>query len=188
MNKESVNATHYEAIPTRMKNGSHEPRVNAVIETPKNSRHKYALNNEYGIIAFHEVMPDSMQWPYDYGFIPQTIAPDGDPLDALVITDNGLFPGCLIEVRLIGAVLETKDGTDNHRTIGVPLPSAGAPRMTDTVYETTDLPPTLLDEILNFLKTYSERQGHKIEQKGVVSAAEAMKLVKQSRKEYKKCR
>ena len=188
MSKKTINATHYEAIPTRMKNGNSEPRVNAVIETPKHSRHKYALNNDFGIIAFHEVMPDSMEWPYDYGFIPRTIAPDGDPLDVLVITDNGLFSGCLIEVRLIGAVLESKDGTDNHRTIGVPLPSPGAPRMTDTVYETRDLPPSELDKILNFLKTYSERQGHNIDQKGVVSAAEAMKLVKRSRKEYKKSR
>ncbi len=184
--KQAINATHYEAIPARVKNGAREPRVNAIIETPKNSRHKYALKNEYGIIAFHEVMPDSMQWPYDYGFIPQTLAPDDDPLDVLVVTDNGLFPGCLIEVRLIGAVLESKDGTDNHRTLGVPLPSPGAPRMTDSVYETRDLPPTMLDEILNFLKTYSERQGHKVQQKGVVSADEAMQIVKRARKAYKK--
>ena len=185
--KQAVNATHYEAIPARVKSdGTQEPRVNAVIETPKNSRHKYALKNEYGIIAFHEVMPDSMQWPYDYGFIPQTLAPDGDPLDVLVVTDNGLFPGCLIEVRLIGAVLESKDGTDNHRTIGVPLPSPGAPRMTDSVREPRDLPPTMLDEILNFLKTYSQRQGHTVDQKGVVGADEAMKLVKRARKAYKK--
>jgi inorganic pyrophosphatase len=188
MSKGPINATHYEAIPTRIKGTAREPRVNAVIETPKNSRHKYALKNEYGIIAFHEVMPDSMQWPYDYGFIPQTLAPDGDPLDVLVITDNGLFPGCLIEVRLIGAVLETKDGTDNHRTIGVPLPSPGATRMTDNVYETKDLPRTMLDEILNFLKTYSERQGHTIEQKGIVNPRAAMALVKQTRKAYKKQR
>lgn len=186
MSKGAINATHYEAIPTRIKNGNDEPRVNAVIETPKNSRHKYALNNKLGIIAFHEVMPDSMQWPYDYGFIPQTAAPDGDPLDVLVITDNGLFSGCLIEVRLIGAVLESKDGTDNHRVLGVPLPSAGAPRMTDTVYDLSELPPTLLDEIMNFLKTYSERQGHHIEQKGVCGPQAAMKLVKQARKQYKK--
>ncbi len=169
-----------------MKNGHHEPRVNAVIETPKNSRNKYALNNEYGIIAFHEVLPDSMQWPYDYGFIPQTLAPDDDPLDVLVITDGGLFSGCLIEVRLIGAVLESKDGTDNHRVIAVPLPSAGAPRMTDSMRELEDLPPTMLDEIRNFLKTYSERQGHTIVEKGVIGAEEAMKLVKHAHKTYKK--
>lgn len=186
MSKQPINATHYEAIPTSMKNGRHEARVNAVIETPKKSRNKYALNNDYGIIAFHEVLPDSMEWPYDYGFIPQTLAPDGDPLDILVITDDGLFSGCLIEVRLIGAILESKDGTDNHRVIGVPLPSDGAPRMTDSIREPSDLPPTMLDQIMHFLKTYSERQGHTIDQKGVVDAEEAMKLVKKTRKVYKK--
>ncbi len=186
MSKQPVNATHYEAIPPRIKNGAQEPRVNAVIETPKHSRHKYALNNEYGIIAFHELMPDSMEWPYDYGFIPQTLAPDGDPLDILVIIENALFSGCLIEVRLIGAVLESKDGIDNHRVLGVPLPSPGAPLMTDDVHEPNQLPPTMLDEILKFLKSYSERQGHKIVQKGVVGAEEAMKLIKSARKAYKK--
>lgn len=186
--KQPVNATHYEAIPTRIKNEHHEPRINAVIETPKDSRHKYALNNQYGIIAFHELMPDSMEWPYDYGFVPQTIAPDGDPLDVLVISGHGLFPGCLIEVRLIGAVLEVKDGTNNHRTLGVPPPSPGAPQATDNIHEPTDLPPGTLDEILTFLRTYSERQGHTIVQKGVVGSEEALKIVKKTRKAYRKQR
>ncbi len=188
MSKTAVNTTHYEAIPTRLKYGNHEPRVHAIIETPKHSRQKFALNARFGIIAFSELMPESMQWPYDYGFIPQTLAPDGDPLDVVVLDDVGLFSGCLIEVRLIGAVLETKNGTDNHRTLGVPLPSSGAPRMTDAVYEPRDLPPTMLDVVVKFLINYSEREGHTIVQKGVVDADEAMKRVKQSRKAYKKQR
>ena len=186
MSKKAVNATNYEAIPPEVEREHGDIHVFAVIETPKNSRHKYALNNDYGIIAFHEIMPDSMEWPYDYGFIPQTLAPDGDPLDILVITEHGLFPGCLIEVRLIGAVMESKDGTNNHRTLAVPLPSAGAPALTDKVHEAHELPEPMLDQILTFLRRYSELQGHQIDQRGVVNAAEAMDVLKRARKAYKK--
>ena len=186
MSKQAVNATHYEAIPAKVKTDNHETHVHAVIETPKNSAQKFALNNQYGIIAFHELMPDGMEWPYDYGFIPQTLAPDGDPLDVLVITEQPLFPGCLIEVRLIGAVLESKDGTINHRTIAVPLPSPGAPAQTDTMRDCSDLPDSMMTRIRQFLKDYSQRQGHRIDQKGVIDAKEAMKILKQSLKAYKK--
>jgi inorganic pyrophosphatase len=106
MAKKAINATHYERIPAY---ASEEKRcagvVNAIIETPKNSPHKYALRNDYGIIAFHEVLPDSMHWPFDYGFVPNTLADDGDPLDILVLCEQKLFPGCFIEVRVIGSAL-----------------------------------------------------------------------------------
>ncbi len=84
------------------------------------------MKAEYGIIAFHDVLPNSLKWPFDYGFIPQTLADDGDPLDILVINKAGLFSGCLIEVRVLGAIRETKDGVENDRLIAVPLPSPGA--------------------------------------------------------------
>jgi Inorganic pyrophosphatase len=87
----------------------------AIIETPKNSAHKYALKNEYGIIAFSEVLPAGMHWPYDYGFVPQTLADDGDPLDILVLTDDALFSGCLIEARVVGSVRLSKNGVENDR-------------------------------------------------------------------------
>lgn len=183
-----VNATHYEAIPPQPKRTHDDARIHAIIETPKHSRHKYALNNEYGIIAFHEVMPDSMQWPYDYGFVPQTLADDGDPLDVLVMTQNGLFSGCMIEVRVLGAVLQTKDGTKNPRLIAVPKPSAGAPQPTDDYHDIFDIPPSMRDDVVAFLKSYSQRQGHEIVQTALIGNDDAMKLVKQKRKAFKKQR
>ena len=90
----TINATHYEEIPIfHEKNDREACIVNAIIETPRGSRHKYALKPEYGIIAFKELMPDGLTWPADYGFIPQTLADDGDPLDIAVITEAGLIPG-----------------------------------------------------------------------------------------------
>ena len=63
--------------------------MNAIIETPKHSCHKYDLVAEYGIIAFSHTLPDKLEWPYDYGFVPQTLAPDGDPIDLLMINKDG---------------------------------------------------------------------------------------------------
>ena len=183
----TINATHYEAIPVSS-NGlkKSDAQVNAVIETPKKSPHKYALNNDYGIIEFKEVLPDSMSWPYDYGFVPHTLAPDGDPLDVLVITENGLFSGCFIQVRVIGAVHETKDGVENDRLVAVPLPSEGAPQVTDNYHELSDVPEAKRNEIVEFLKKYSERQGHKIVVQGVTDSQSAMKIVKRTKKTFDK--
>jgi inorganic pyrophosphatase len=152
MSKKAINATHYELIPTLPNDSkSSDVIVHAIIETSKNSPHKYALKTGYGIIAFSEVLPAGMHWPDDYGFVPQTLADDGDPLDILVLTDDALFSGCLIETRVIGSVRLSKNGVENDRLIAVPLPSEGAPKPTDSYNEIGDLPQALLNEIVDFL-------------------------------------
>lgn len=187
MSKKTINATHYELIPP-FPNGckSSEGIVHAIIETCKNSPHKYALKNEYGIIAFSEVLPAGMRWPYDYGFVPKTLADDGDPLDILVLTDEALFSGCLIETRVIGAVRLTKNGVENDRLIAVPQPSPGAPKPTDAYKEISDLPEALRNEIVDFLISYSERQGNTIDVRAVVGADEARKSIKRTMKAFAK--
>jgi inorganic pyrophosphatase len=185
--KKHLNATHYEEIPPLPRASSKAERiVHAVIETPKHSPHKYALNNDFGIIAFHEQLPGSMRWPFDYGFVPGTLADDGDPLDVLVLTDAGLFSGCFIVVRVLGTVRERKNGIENDRLIAVPLPSPGAPKQTDRYRDIGDLPQPVLEEIVGFLRSYSERQGNAIEVRGVAGAADAMKSVKRTTKAFAK--
>lgn len=180
-----INATRFEEIPTQPdKDGKHI--VHTVIETAKNSPHKYALAGEYGIIQLKEVLPDGMHWPYDYGFVPGTLADDGDPLDMLVITQNGLFSGCLLAVRVIGAVRESKNGVRNDRLIGVPLPSDGAPQAYDAYKDIDDVPKPLLKEIKDFVKTYSQRQGNRIKLAGIVDAKKAMRSVRSAVKAYRK--
>ena len=184
-----INATHYDRIPaypSAAKKRRHI--VNAVIETPKRSCHKFALDPEYGIIAFKELLPKTLEWPYDFGFIPQTLAPDGDPLDLILINDHGLFSGCLIKARILGAIRETKDGTENDRLIGVPLPSPGAPSPTDDYKKLSDVPANILQEITGFLVDYSAREGHKVEIKTISDADAAFKTVKATRKAFKKGR
>lgn len=182
-----INATHFDRIPAFPRKGKPKDHiVNAIIETPKGSCQKYALSPDYGVIAFHHVLPHGLEWPYDYGFIPQTIAPDTDPLDVLLINENGLFSGCLIEARIIGAIRECKEDIENDRLIGVPLPSPGAPMPTDNYHDIKDIPKQTLDEIQKFLVEYPRGEGEEVRIRSVVGIAGAMKSIKRYRKVYEK--
>lgn len=186
MRKKVINATRFDFLPAYPAHGKREHIVNAVIETPQGSCHKYALEPELGIIAFHRVLPSDLHWPYDYGFVPHTLAADGDPLDLLVMSDEPLFSGCLIAVRVLGSVREQKDGVENDRIIGVPLPSAGAPKPTDAYRDITDLPRSELERIKAFLLDYSRREGNVTTINGVAGAREAMVAVKSCAKAFKR--
>jgi len=187
MGKQAVNATHYEcieAVPGRHK--LKDRIVNAIIETPKGSYHKYALEPAYGTIAFQAVLPDGLRWPYDFGFVPQTLAPDGDPVDMLLLTEHGLPFGCLIETRVLGVVREVKDDVENDRLIGAPRPSPGAPQATDAYRDLGDIPADRIAEITDFLAKYSRDQGHAIRIRAVDDGREAMKTISRCRKVFKK--
>ena len=183
----SINATHFEDIPPSPKKKAKHV-VHAIIETAKNSPHKYSLAGDYGIIQLKEVLPDGMHWPYDYGFVPGTLADDGDPLDLLVITQNGLFSGCFLKARVVGAIREHKNGVRNDRLIAVPLPSDGAPQVYDAFKDIDDVPKPLLEEIQDFVKTYSRRQGNKVKLAGVVGAKAAMRSVEKTARAFHKDR
>ncbi len=186
MSKPQINATHYDRIPVRPDGKPKKAVVNMVVETPKNSCQKFALNPEYGMIAFHSLLPKSLEWPYDYGFVPQTIAPDKDPLDLLIINEKGLFSGCLIQARVIDAIREAKDNTENDRLIGVPLPSPGAPLPTDAYKNITDVPAGDLYRIKQFLVDYSASQGHTINIKKVIGRKKALALIESANKKFVK--
>src|SRR5690242_14418380 len=75
-----------------------------VAETPKGSRNKYAYDDEHGIFRLRKVLPAGMSFPYEFGFVPATLAADGDPIDVLVLMDQPAFPGCVLSCRLIGVI------------------------------------------------------------------------------------
>jgi inorganic pyrophosphatase len=80
-----------------------------IIETPKGSRNKFAFDPDEKTFALKKVLPAGMVFPYDFGFVPSTLAEDGDPIDVLVLMDEPAFPGCVVKVRLIG-VIEGEQG------------------------------------------------------------------------------
>src|SRR6185437_5200690 len=97
--------------------------VTVVIETPKGNRNKFKYDEKRGVFKLNGVLPVGSSFPYDFGFIPSTKAPDGDPIDVLVLMDESAFPGCIIDARLIGVIEaeQTEEGktTRNDRLIAV---------------------------------------------------------------------
>ncbi|WP_456471122.1 inorganic diphosphatase, partial [Caminibacter sp.] len=87
---------------SKIKPGNNPDKVNALIEIPVGSNIKYEIDKESGAVVFDRIMYSSYHYPANYGFVPNTLAKDGDPADILVLTDYALVPGCVIAVRLIG--------------------------------------------------------------------------------------
>lgn len=126
-----------------------------VVEIPRGSRNKYEYDPETGRFFLDRMLFSSVHYPADYGFVPQTLARDGDPIDALVLVGEATFPGCVIEVRAVG-VFEMRDekGPD-EKILCVPLhdPQWNHIRTLDGV------PPHLLREIEHFFEVYKDLEG-----------------------------
>src|SRR6202050_5222491 len=88
--------------------------IQVIIETPKGSRNKYAFDPEQKIFQLMKVLPAGMAFPYDFGFIPSTLADDGDPVDVLVLVDEPGFPGCLLKCRIVG-IIQGQQGTKKKK-------------------------------------------------------------------------
>jgi inorganic pyrophosphatase len=153
--------------------------INAIIETPKGSRNKYAYDHETEMFALKKALPAGMIFPFDFGFIPSTIAQDGDPMDILVLTDAPTFPGCIVKCKIIGIikVKQEKKGQDvrNDRVIGVQLDS----RLFSSVDTLKDLEDGMLKEIIHFFSSYNEISEDKFEPIGNHGTKEAIRLIHQ---------
>lgn len=86
--------------------------VNVVVETPRGSRNKFAYDEKLGVMLLKKLLPAGMEFPYEFGFIPSTKAPDGDPVDALILMDEPAHPGTLVQCRPVGIIegTQTTDG------------------------------------------------------------------------------
>ena len=97
--------------------------VYAVVEVPKGSRNKYAFDADEKVFRLKKVLPAGMGFPYDFGFVPRTIAEDGDPIDVLVLMDEPAFPGCVLQCRPIGVIegeqRDQKGKTRNDRIVAI---------------------------------------------------------------------
>ncbi|MFO5526466.1 MAG: inorganic diphosphatase [Cuspidothrix sp.] len=133
-------------IPAQPKPGV----VNVLIEIAGGSQNKYEYDKDLQAFALDRVLYSSVKYPYDYGFIPNTLADDGDPLDGMVIVDEPTFPGCVIAARPIG-YLEMIDGGDRDEKI-LCVPDKD-PRYSH-VKSLKDLAPHRLDEIAEFFRSY----------------------------------
>lgn len=128
-----------------------EPRsIDVVVEIPRGSRNKYELDHHTGVIRLDRRLFSATVYPADYGFIPETLGEDGDPLDALVILEEPTFPGCWITARPVGVFWMEDDKGPDAKIICVP---AGDPRW-GHVEEIGELPEHLTQEIEHFFGVY----------------------------------
>ena len=154
--------------------------VDVFVEIPKGSRAKYELDRKTGHIRLDRVLFSSVHYPADYGFVMDTRAGDGDPLDALVVVEEPTFPGCVLPARPIGTLLMTDAKGKDEKILAVPI---GDPRF-DEIRELEDLPKHWLREIETFFGSYKTLEGDQDEVKlgGWRGAETAWALIEKSRK------
>lgn len=153
-----------------------EPVV-AIVEIPRGSRNKYEMDHRTGEIWLDRTLFTATRYPADYGFVPDTLAEDGDPLDVLVLGTEPTFPGCRIRVRPIGIFLMEDQGDPDHKVIAVP---AGDPRWESTG-DIVDLDVHLRQELEHFFAVYKELEGKKTAVLGWRGVAEAVEIIAAAR-------
>jgi len=128
--------------------------VNVIIEIPLGSNIKYEYDKEEGIVKVDRVLYTSMVYPFNYGFVPGTLEEDGDPIDALVISDYTLFPGTVIETRPVGILYMRDEKGEDAKIIAVPKDKID-PRYSN-IKDIIDLPQAIKDKITHFFEHYKE--------------------------------
>jgi inorganic pyrophosphatase len=136
--------------------------VNLVVEIPAGSRNKYEYNREAGLMALDRVLHSSVRYPFDYGFIPNTLAEDGAPLDAMVIMEEPTFAGCLIAARPIGILEMIDAGASDGKLLCV---SEADPRHRG-IRSIRQIAANQLEEVAEFFRTYKNLEGRVTEISG----------------------
>jgi inorganic pyrophosphatase len=164
--------------PVRKKDGM----LQVIIETPKGSRNKFSFDVEQEIFSLKKVLPAGMVFPYDFGFLPKTLADDGDPIDVLLLMDEPAFPGVLVPSRLIGVIegeqVDGKKRIRNDRLVAI----ADANHMYANVRKLSDLPKKFLRELEDFFVNYHQLEGKEYKLLGCKGIAAAEGLIKKAKK------
>lgn len=133
-----------------------------LIEVPMGSRNKYEHDKERDVFVLDRMLFSAVRYPGDYGYLPNTLARDGDPLDAMVILGEPTFPGCMINARVVGMLDMTDDQGPDEKILGVP---SSDPRWRH-VRELDDVPGHLLAEIAHFFSIYKNLEEKVVEVHG----------------------
>lgn len=142
----------------------------AFIEISKGSKMKYELDKETGLIAVDRILYTSTQYPWSYGLIPLTVAPDGDPLDVIVISSEPIMPGALAKCKPIGIMRMIDSGDQDDKVIAVMPKDPAYKDFTDIA----QLPKHVGEEIQHFFSVYKALEGKKT-QTGAIEGPEAAK-------------
>ena len=156
--------------------------VNALIEIPLGSKNKYELDEKTGRITLDRVLYASMIYPAEYGIIEETLAPDGDPLDILVVCTEPTFPGCMVPARVLGYLEMFDGGKLDYKLISV----VDCDPRYDDIHELKDLPSFMLKEIANFFANYKVLQNVPVEVGDYHTKDEAVRIIAECRKNFKR--
>ncbi len=154
--------------------------VRMIVEIPKNSANKFEYDGKLGVFRLDRALYSPMHYPGDYGFIPGTLAEDGDPLDVLTLVTEPSFTGCLIEVRPVGVLYMVDKDEHDQKILAVPNNN---PRY-DSIHTIVQIFPHLKREIEHFFSIYKELQGSKTEINGWGGPKEARRLITDFRHTY----
>lgn len=151
-----------------------------IVEIPKNSSNKYEYDGALGVFRLDRALYSPLHYPGDYGFIPGTLAEDGDPLDVLALVDEHSYPGVLIQVRPVG-VLDMVDQDEPDQKI-LAMPNHN-PRF-DQIHTIDQVFPHKLREIEHFFTIYKELEGKRTEMHGWRGPREAREIIRRARERY----
>ncbi len=151
-----------------------------IVEIPKNSSNKYEYDGELGVFRLDRALYSPLHYPGDYGFVPGTLADDGDPLDVLAIVDDSSYPGVLISVRPVGLLDMIDDDEPDQKILAVPNKN---PRF-DQIHTIDQVFPHKLREIEHFFAIYKELEGKKTQMRGWRGPKEARDLIRISRESF----
>jgi inorganic pyrophosphatase len=158
--------------------------INAIVDTPKNSRVKYAYSGQTGSFRLERLMPEGMAFPFNYGFIPLTIGKDGDPMDIIMLNEQPIGMGCLVKVRIL-AVIEAEQ-TENEK------PNGRNDKLVGTVID-EETPPKFLsvqldegriNQMVFFFTAYNKISGKTFKALRTKGPKDAEKLIREGIKKY----
>ncbi len=167
--------------------GEESPKiVNAIIEIPRDSQQKYELDKETGILKLDRFLYSAVYYPGDYGFIPQTLWEDGDPMDIIILTNRPVYPLTLVKARVIGIIRMIDDNELDDKIIGV---YDSDPRYSE-YNSLRDIPKHVIVELKHFFETYKELQlkGEKVTVPEILDREKAWEDIELSERKYKECK
>jgi inorganic pyrophosphatase len=152
-----------------------------IVEIPKGSRNKYEFDHETERIRLDRFLFSSVVYPTDYGFVPDTLSLDGDPLDVLVLVSEPTFPGCQIEVKPIGLFRMADDQGIDDKILAVPLTDPGW----NSLESLDGVSDQLKREIQHFFTVYKQLENKKVEIDGWYPCEDALTVIEDSRERFR---
>ena len=154
--------------------------VNAIIEIPKNSRAKYELDKDSGLLKLDRVLYSAMYYPANYGFIPQTYCDDKDPLDILVLSQVQVVPLCIIEAKVIGVMQMLDNDEKDDKIIAV----AANDMSVSHIQDISELPNHFFKELRNFFEDYKKLENKTVIVEEFQDRIKAMEIIQKSIEDY----